>query len=70
MLLERKILARIRTEVVKLNTANDYQAVWSSFDFTPATKSPEAAAEDSRGLFFLSAEAVRPRQKGRAGGGC
>lgn len=55
-------IARIRREVLPVAMKNSYQANYSIFDFTPELGRADISDPDaSRGLFFLTAEGVRPR---------
>ncbi|MDZ4404365.1 alpha-2-macroglobulin [Prosthecobacter sp.] len=55
-------IARIRREVLPVAMKNSYQANYSIFDFTPEIGRTDISDPDaSRGLFFLTAEGVRPR---------
>ena len=57
-------LARFHREVIPVASKNDYEASYSVFDFSEALKSADASDPDaSRGLFFVTVEAVEPRDK-------
>ena len=57
-------LAHVHREVMPVDWKNDYEAVYSAFDFSAALKSEDKADPDaSRGLFFLTVEAVQPVPK-------
>lgn len=55
-------IARVHREVRGVVMPNEYQANYSTFDFTAALASQDSNDPDaSRGLFFLTVEGVRPR---------
>jgi len=55
-------IARIRREVLPVAMKNSYQANYSVFDFTPELGRTDVSDPDaSRGLFYLTAQGVRPR---------
>lgn len=61
-LFDEQNIARIRREVLPVAKKNDYQANYSVFDFSPELGRTDISDPDSsRGLFFLTAEGVRPR---------
>ena len=54
-------LARFHREVMPVAWKNDYEAAYSVFDFTEALKVADTSDPDaSRGLFFVTVEAVEP----------
>ncbi|MBL9133111.1 MAG: hypothetical protein JNG86_18015, partial [Verrucomicrobiaceae bacterium] len=61
-LFDEENIARIRREVLPVPMKNSYQANYSTFDFTPELGRADTSDPDaSRGLFFLTAQGVRPR---------
>lgn len=61
-LFDEENIARIRREVLPVAKKNDYEANYSVFDFAPELSRLDSSDPDtSRGLFFLTAEGVRPR---------
>lgn len=55
-------IARISRTVQPVAIKNDYEANYSTFDFSPELQRPDASDPDaSRGLFFITAQAVHPR---------
>lgn len=55
-------IARIRREVLPVAMKNSYEASYSVFDFYAELGRDDASDPDaSRGLFYLTAEGVRPR---------
>ncbi len=55
-------IARISRTVVPVAIKNDYEANYSTFDFSPELQKQDASDPDaSRGLFFIKAQAVHPR---------
>lgn len=57
-------IARVHREVRDVVMPNEYQANYSTFDFTSALNSQDTNDPDaSRGLFFLTVEGVRPRNE-------
>lgn len=57
-------MAHVRHTVVETGKTSDWQAVWNTFDFKEFLETADPADPDaSRGMFFLSAEAVEPRPK-------
>ena len=62
--LNEQNLAHFHREIITVAAKNDYQAVYSSFDFSAALKQEDKADLDaSRGMFFLRIEGVKPRTK-------
>lgn len=58
-------IAHIRREVRDIAMPNEYQATYSTFDFTEALSRADAADPDaSRGMYFVELEAVKPREGG------
>lgn len=54
-------LARFHREILQVPWKNDYEAAYTVFDFAEALKSVDSSDPDaSRGLFFLTVEAVKP----------
>lgn len=55
-------IARIHREVLPVAMKNSYEASYSVFDFTPELGRDDTSDPDaSRGMFYLTAEGVRPR---------
>ena len=55
-------ITHIKREVRDIPIKNEYQANYTSFDFTDALAKPDPADPDaSRGMYFVEFEAVKPR---------
>ncbi len=61
-------IGHFHREVVKIPMPNEYEAVFTSFDFSEAVKRADLSDPDgSRGMFFLNIEGVQPvKQSKRA----
>lgn len=63
-------IARIKREVRPLPLKNNHEAVYSSFDISPEliAGADVSDPDGSRGMFFITAEGVRPRTEEDVGG--
>lgn len=61
-MIDEEHLAHFHREVVEVPIRNDYQAAFSTFDFSAALAREDSSDLDkSRGMFFLMLEGVEPR---------
>ncbi|MDB6076172.1 MAG: alpha-2-macroglobulin domain protein, partial [Verrucomicrobiaceae bacterium] len=55
-------IAHFHREIIPVAAKNDYEAAYSTFDFSAAVRAADVADQDaSRGLFFVFVEGVKPR---------
>lgn len=56
-------ITHMHREIIKIPMHNDYEATYSSFDFSEAVKRADPSdADGSRGMFFLNIEGVQPKK--------